>query len=746
MRRNIAVIWVLCLLLSLFTQPVFAGTPQTAQGSGGSFATSPAIFTLPGKINTLVPLGDGRMLAGGSFTAIGSQSAPRSLAILKADGSLDTAFQVDPGLRVTETYAAALQADGKILIAGQFKQPPLPLTEYLLRLNPNGSVDDTFTPPYFSGPVYAILVDGEKLLIGGNFSTPMPRIARLNLAGAADPTFSGVGSGPDAAVRGIARQSSGQYVIAGDFGSYNSASQVGIARLTANGALESTFATGGYKASTRVAVLKDNSVVVGGEDICGAGVFAWYTSSGTLKPALDPDPKTLAAIHAILPLPDGGFIIGGWRSPRCYESTPMGHEGEARRYASDGSYRSMVSFGEESDVLALGLRSDGTVMAGGQGRPRTSDQVGLFDGLALLDLANDSLDTIAAFQPVVGDEAQIYSLSRYADGKLLVAGDFSHVNGAPHFGLARLLASGSLDTSFHPFSDRPGGWSWAVVALPDGRAVAGFRDGELYLIGQDGSRTDLSDINDHDRVSALAVQSDNKVLVGSNFGMGVRRLKADFSGEDPAFTHGETYGAVNALAVQGNKIFVAGDFSQYNSVTEPGLVRLNEDGSIDSGFTPPAFQTDVAAPGTLYSVAPLSSGDVLVGGYFATVGGVEHPSLVRLDSAGTLGTTFTSPAQFHIVKSIAVQGDGSIWVGGIEPSNFRNPLVLHLDADGQVDTTWQSAFQAAHFDGVVNAILCDDDGLGWAGGKFSLIDNRPFHALGRFMRLRGQQFIPIVRR
>ncbi len=746
MSRNISVLWVLCLLLSLFTQPVIAETPQTAQGSGGSYATSPAIFTIPGKINTLVPLGDGRILAGGSFTAIGSQSAPRSLAILKADGSLDTAFQVNSGLRVTETYAAALQADGKILIAGQFRQPPLPLTEYLLRLNPNGSVDDTFTPPNFSGPVYAILVDGETIVIGGNFSTPTPRIARLNLAGAADPTFSGVGSGPDAAVRGIARQSSGQYVIAGEFGSYNGASQVGVARLNASGALDSAFAPGGYKASTRVAVLKDNSLVVGGEDICGAGVFAWYTSSGAIKPALDPDPKLLAAIKAILPLPDGGFVIGGWRSPHCYESTPMEHEGQVWRYASDGSYRSMVSFGEESDALALGLRSDGKVLVGGQGRPKTSDQVGLFDGLALLDLANESLDTIAAFQPVVGDEAQIYSLSRYADGKLLVAGDFSHVNGAPYFGLARLLANGSPDTSFHPFRDLPGGWSWAVVALPDGRAVAGFGNDWLYLIGQDGSRTDLSDFNNHDRVSALAVQSDNKVLVGSNFGLGVRRLKADFSGEDPAFTRGDAYGSVNALAVQGNKIFAAGDFSQYNSVAEPGLVRLNDDGSIDSGFTPPAFQTDVAAPGPLYSVAPLSSGKVLVGGYFATVGGIEHPSLVRLDSAGALDTTFTSPAQFHIVKSIAVQGDGSTWVGGIEPSNFRNPLVLHLGADGQVGTTWQSAFQAAHFDGVVNVVLCGDDGLSWAGGKFSLIDNRPFHALGRFTQLRGQQFIPLVRR
>jgi uncharacterized delta-60 repeat protein len=742
MGRFISVMCSVFFLLSTFayTQPVTAETTLMARASGGAVPISPASFTSPGRVNTLFPLSDGRMLIGGSFITIGGQSAPRSLAILKSDGTLDTTFQVDSNLQVTEIYTAALQPDGKILIGGWFKKLPVSLTYSLLRLQANGALDDTFntTSISISGQVFDILMEGEKIVVGGSFTSPTPNIARLNQNGTPDSTFNGVGVGPGGSVRDIARQSSGKYIIVGEFG---------LARLSASGALDTAFVPGGYRPSNRVAVLNDNSVVVGGENICANNLFAWYTADGATKPALSsPDPNSFESITALLPLPDGGFLIGGWDASGCVNGSPNQHVGQIWRYAANGAYRTLTSFGNESDVLALAIRSDGKVLLGGQGRPKATNEVGVFDGLALLDLANNSLEKVPTFHPLVGEEAQIYSLSRYADGKFLVAGDFSHVNGSPRFGIARLLPTGYLDPSFHPFEDKPGGWSYAALALSDGRAVVGFRDDGLYLIGLDGNRTDLSVYNNYDRVSALAIQSDHKVLVGSNFGSGVRRLKADFSGADAAFTVGDAYGAVTALAVQDNKIFVAGDFSAYNSVAVPGLVRLNNDGSMDTSFNPPAFLTDVLDPGSLYSVTPLLNGNVLVGGYFLTVAGAEHPALVRLQPNGALDPTFTSPAGIHTIKTIAVQGDGSIWIGGKDPTSFRNPLILHLDETGQTDSTYQSAFQGARSDGVVNAVLCDNDGMSWAGGKFSLIDGRPFYGLARYFPLGNQVYLPLVKR
>ena len=104
MRRFIIVVCVLVSFLSgsAYVQNVNAGSRNSMQNAGGFFAISPATFTTPGKVNTLVPLSDGRMLVGGSFVTIGGQAAPRSLAVIYSDGSLDTSFRVDPNLQVYE--------------------------------------------------------------------------------------------------------------------------------------------------------------------------------------------------------------------------------------------------------------------------------------------------------------------------------------------------------------------------------------------------------------------------------------------------------------------------------------------------------------------------------------------------------------------------------------------------------------------------------------------------------------------
>jgi hypothetical protein len=54
---------------------------------------------------------------------------------------------------------------------------------------------------------------------------------------------------------------------------------------------------------------------------------------------------------------------------------------------------------------------------------------------------------------------------------------------------------------------------------------------------------------------------------------------------------------------------------------------------------------------------------------------------------------------------------------------YRDPLLLHLGADGPVDAAFQSVFLGAHYNGTVNALLCDASGLSWTGGMFGSIDD-----------------------
>jgi uncharacterized delta-60 repeat protein len=738
MQRFLAVTCILFSLLAIATPQVNANV--TASPGGEIHTFSQALFTTSGKVNVLIPLSSGKMLAGGSFIAIGGQAAPRSLAILNNDGSLDTAFQVDPDLQVGEVTAAAMQDDGKIVLAGVFHFEGDPFDYYYLRLNADGSIDNSFyLYAIMTGRVYSVLVDGTTILLGGNFTG---KIARLDSTGHIDASFNGTGTGANGAVWGMAKQGS-QYILVGEFTEYNGSSRVGLARINTNGSLDTTFAPSGTFASRQVAVLSNNSIVVGTENECGGNVFRWYAANGGAGPTPSQDPNSFQGITALLPLSDGGFLIGGWYSLGCVNSSATAHEGQVWRFAANGTYSTMTTFGDEADILSLAVRGDGKVVVGGQGRPSLASQIGIFDGLALLDLAS-GLNKVTAFHPLVGDEAEIYDLSSYADGRLLVAGNFSHVNGQARFGLARLLASGGLDSTFTPFANQPNGWSNAALALPDNRAIAGFGDEGLYLIATNGSLIDLSAYNNYDRVRVLARQNDGKILVGSDFGKGVRRLKADFSGEDTTFQGGEAYGNVYALALQSDqKILVAGDFSEYDNMAKPGLVRLTTDGAIDGTFNPPTFLDAVDNPGSLYSVTSLTGGNVLVGGYFVTVNGDLHPSLARLNSNGSLDASFTGPSQFHTVKSTCAVGD-SFWAGGVEESTARNPLVRHLDQSGTVDSVYGDTYQDAHDDGAVNKLLCSNSGISWGGGAFNLIDNSPYYSLARFMEVNAWIFLPLV--
>src|SRR5512137_203171 len=96
MQRFLA---VTCILLSLLAVTTPKATATASASPAGEVLTfSSAIFTTPGKVNVLLPLSNGKMLAGGSLISIGGQSAPRSLAVLNNDGSLDSSFRVDPSL------------------------------------------------------------------------------------------------------------------------------------------------------------------------------------------------------------------------------------------------------------------------------------------------------------------------------------------------------------------------------------------------------------------------------------------------------------------------------------------------------------------------------------------------------------------------------------------------------------------------------------------------------------------------
>lgn len=357
----------------------------------------------------------------------------------------------------------------------------------------------------------------------------------------------------------------------------------------------------------------------------------------------------------------------------------------------------IADFVDVTPVYALVLEPEGAMVIGGSftkpgGRIARLKADGVFD-------SNFAVDGGAVLE---GGTARITEIARQPDGKLIVAGEFSAINGVARNRIARLNADGSLDASFDPGSgpgpaeSLPAKTIYAVVIQPDGKIVVGgdftsFDDSVceyLVRLNADGS-IDGSFVGPDFgattgwRVEALALQPDGKILVGGNFYFsgtpfksGVCRLSAT-GALDPAFS-GVAEGAhlsgntsslrgVHEIVVQANgKILIAGTFTAFNNVDRGGLARLTASGALDSGFV--ATQN-----GTCYTVLVQPDGKIVIGGSFTIFDGVTANRLVRVDENGALDTAFlaagglTSTSGSARVLKFALQADGRVVLAG---SNF----------------------------------------------------------------------------
>jgi uncharacterized delta-60 repeat protein len=262
-------------------------------------------------VTCIVPLSDGKLLIGGIFTSFNGTSR-RQIARLNSNGSLDTTF--DPGSGPGgEILSAAVQSDGKVLVAGAF--------HLVYRLNSNGSVDATFNSGSGANSVIysAALQSDGKLLVAGAFSAfngmPRSRIARLNTDGSLDDTFF-PGSGPNAEVLSIAVQPDGKAIIGGNFTIYNSKSRNRVARLNTDGTPDSFYPAGGANATVESVALDSNgSVLIGGNFVSFNGAarnrIARLFSSGLLDAGFDPGSGADALVRAVTVDHQGRPVIAG---------------------------------------------------------------------------------------------------------------------------------------------------------------------------------------------------------------------------------------------------------------------------------------------------------------------------------------------------------------------------------------------------------------------------------------------------
>ncbi|HUS36215.1 MAG TPA: Calx-beta domain-containing protein [Verrucomicrobiae bacterium] len=587
---------------------------------------------LNGRVTVLAQQQDGKILVGGAFTSV--NGAPRArLARLTSDGQLDESF--NPGDLITvEPNAVAVMPNGKIIVSGNFLRRNGSARDRLLRLSPDGSLDDSFTAE-LDQPANQIVGDSQnRIVLGGLFtqvsSSPRSRIARLLSDGTLDAAFD-PGAGPNSAIQTLVIDAQGNYLIGGHFQKIGRSSVNGFARVVpVTSTIAVDFAEEQFLAGEqyREAVVKLMRYGPAEGDL----VVDVWTAPGTDPELTEFKPFSAEVRFAagdlektiIIPFPDDGEVEFDEFIPiHCqirgenYVHTSQIHIIEDERpVVSTGMIA--VRPGDDINVPAANRRAvaNSRVAFGGIVYSEAGVYGPSFYGVGVVNLDG----TPSTFKPARVERyefAEVQKLIWTSDDKLVVSGAFTSINGIHKTNVVRFNLDGSIDSNFNP----PASAS-IVAALPDGKLLAAAWDGEntispysLVRLNADGSIDSTWPATQlRSWVEQCIPLADGKVLL--NVGAyGIRRLLPD-GAEDPSFSPPKAfqfnpnvyYGPQGRelFALPDGKILVRGGFNQVDGFPRPGLARLNVDGSLDLSFRP-ALDSN--------AVFPLADGRILSGSY-----------------------------------------------------------------------------------------------------------------------------------
>lgn len=263
---------------------------------------------------------NGKILAGGKFTTFRGSAAPH-ITRLNADGSLDTTFHPGAGANLNVT-AIVLQPDGKILVAGLFDTFHTTPAKRIVRLQPDGSVDTSFhTADGFNHYVHCMALQADgKIVVGGEFTgyggTACSRLARLNTNGTYDLSFN-TASGPNGTVQSLAIQPDNKILIGGSFTMYGISFCLRVARVQSNGSFDSSYntAAGASSGVYDIALQPNNMAILGGEfvqyQLQPRNHIIRLQSDGNIDASFYMNQGANAEVEAIHIYPDSNILVGG---------------------------------------------------------------------------------------------------------------------------------------------------------------------------------------------------------------------------------------------------------------------------------------------------------------------------------------------------------------------------------------------------------------------------------------------------
>lgn len=528
-----------------------------------------------------------------------NEVAQGGLVRVNPDGSLDESFNAGTGPTGSNALIrdAVLQEDGKIVLAGDFTEfNGTPAPGGLIRLNSDGTIDETFVNTPVANITQRLTqieeTSDKKLLVAS-----ADKVLRLNADGTIDGSFetknviSFFGG-----TQSLKLGSEGQIYGTGGFTGIDGQRALSFYELDPNGNLMDTHPQLGKPAYvTNAAVQDDGKVVIVGDVMAvGADIvhgIARLNPDGTLDKTFDLGLDFAASISAtyssVALQPDGKVLVGG-NFPGQFGNT----SGSLFRFNTDGTL-------------------DDTFLA------RVS---GIFSAQGVSNIYVDDENTI------------------------LIAGSINYANGEVRNGIAKFNADGSLITTFNSnnlFNSRDR--IQALRVLEDGGFFLGgyIQDDNEYFVRKfksDGSIDesfngytgntftihDIADING-------TIVAGGRSQVGGSVNNTVTLTQFSQSGEVidetsigiSETTQNNMASFFHFIDLGDNEMLMLGDFLKVNGVELPSIAKINLNGQIDQ-----SFRFDIN--NSVFEVTEYDEDHILIFGSFTTINGKSHVGAAKI--------------------------------------------------------------------------------------------------------------------
>jgi uncharacterized delta-60 repeat protein len=345
--------------------------------------------------------------------------------------------------------------------------------------------------------------------------------------------------------------------------------------------------------------------------------------------------------------------------------------------------------------------------------------MGNFNGYAtgndqFIRVLDSSGSISSSFNVGSGTNSTVNCAASQSDGKILLGGGFGAYSGSSSRSVVRVNTNGTRDTSFNIGTTGFNNAVYSIAVQADQKILvgglfttySGSAKNYIARINTNGTADTGSSWNTgigaNSNVYSVAIQSDQKIIAGGGFTTysgsaksRIVRLNVDGTADTgSSWNQGVGFGnVVYSVAVQADqKIIAGGFFTTYSGSAKNYIARLNTDGTADTGSS---WNQGVGANDQVISIAVQADQKILVGGLFTTYSGSTANRIVRINTDGTADTSFNIGTGFDSsVYSIALQADQKIVVQGTF-SNYSGSVVLgaaRLNTDGTLDTTFNRNF------------------------------------------------------